>query len=113
MIFMPRQKKQRPDMSININNNKIERVKETVLLGVVLDENILNVTRKISKSMGIIYKSSFCLQTSSIMHPGITSWKRFTVSHARERNRGITFGELTRWMLTCNEAVYGAVITQE
>ena len=41
MIFMPRQKKkQRPDMSININNNKIERVKETVFLGVVLDENL-------------------------------------------------------------------------
>ena len=27
-------------MSININNNKIERVKETVFLGVVLDENL-------------------------------------------------------------------------
>ena len=59
-------------MSININNIKIECVKETVLLGVVLDENlswkphILNVTRKISKSIGIIYKSSFCLQTSSL-----------------------------------------------
>ena len=59
-------------MSININNNKIERVKETVFLGVVLDENlswkphILNVTRKISKSIGIIYKSSFSLQTSSL-----------------------------------------------
>ena len=59
-------------MSININNNKIERVKETVFLGVVLDENlswkshILNVTRKISKSIGIIYKSSFRLQTSAL-----------------------------------------------
>ena len=58
-------------MSININN-KIERVKETVFLGVALDENlswkphILNVTRKISKSIGIIYKTSFCLQTSSL-----------------------------------------------
>ena len=57
-------------MSININNNKIERVKETVFWDVVLDENlswkphILNVTRKISKSIGIIYKSSFCHQTS-------------------------------------------------
>ena len=28
--------------------------------------HILNVTRKISKSIGIIYKSSFCLQTSSL-----------------------------------------------
>ena len=70
MIFLPRQKRQRLDMLININTNKIERVKETVFLGVILDENlswiphISNVTRKIAKSIRIIYKSSFCLQPS-------------------------------------------------
>ena len=59
-------------ISIQIDNNAIERVKETVFLGVILDEHlswkphILSVSRKISKSIGIIYKSSFCLPKSSL-----------------------------------------------
>ena len=45
----------------------IDCVKEAVFLGVILDEHlswkhhILSVSRKISKSIGTIYKSSFCL----------------------------------------------------
>ena len=31
-------------MSININNNKIERVKETVFWGVFLDKKLVEVT---------------------------------------------------------------------
>ena len=60
------------DISIQIDNNVIERVKETVFLGVILDEHlswkphILSVSRKISKSIGIIYKSSFCLPKTSL-----------------------------------------------
>ena len=60
------------DISIQIDNNVIERVKETVLLGVILDEHlswrphILRVSRKISKSIGIIYKSSFCVPKPSL-----------------------------------------------
>ena len=59
-------------ISIQIDNTVIERVKETVFLGVILDEHlswkphILSVSRKISKSIGIIYKSSFCLPKTSL-----------------------------------------------
>ena len=38
MVFRPRQRRQKIDMSIQIDNNDIERVKETVFLGVILDE---------------------------------------------------------------------------
>ena len=72
MVFRPRQRRQTLDISIQIDNNVIERVKETVFLGVILDEHlswkphILSVSRKISKSIGIIYKSSFCLPKTSL-----------------------------------------------
>ena len=60
------------DISIQIGNNVIAHVKETVFLGVILDEHlswrphILRVSRKISKSIGIIYKSSFCVPKPSL-----------------------------------------------
>ena len=38
MVFRPCQRRQKIDMSIQIDNNVIERVKETVFLGVILDE---------------------------------------------------------------------------
>ena len=56
MVFRPHQRRQTLDISIQIDNNVIERVKETVFLGVILDEHlswkphILSVSRKISKS---------------------------------------------------------------
>ena len=65
MIFKPRQKKQNLDISITLTSHAIERVKDIVFLGVILDENltwkpqIAHVSRKISKSIGVIYKSSF------------------------------------------------------
>jgi hypothetical protein len=61
MIFKTRQKRYIPEFSIEINNTKIKRVNEVVFLGVVLDENlswkrhISHISRKISKSIGIIY----------------------------------------------------------
>ena len=74
MIFKSKQKRQTFDINLKINDCAIGCVKETVFLGVVLDENlswkphITNVARKISKSIGIIYKASFCLPTSSLMY---------------------------------------------
>ena len=55
-----------------ITNCSIKRVKDAVVLGVILDENlawnkhIANVARKISKSIGIIHKSSFFLPLASL-----------------------------------------------
>ena len=72
MVFKPRQKRQNLDIKLEISNCAIERVKDTIFLGVILDENltwknhICNVARKISKSIGVIYKSSFCLPVSSL-----------------------------------------------
>ena len=73
MIFKPRQKRQTLDINLEINHCTIERVKETVFLGVILDEafswkpHIANVARKMSKSIAIIYKASFYLPTSSLL----------------------------------------------
>ena len=67
LIFKPRQKRQTFDLDLEINNHKIDHVKEVVFLGVVLDEHlswtphISHVAGKISKSIGIINKSSFYL----------------------------------------------------
>ena len=72
MVFRPRQRRQKLDLSIQIDNNNIDCLKETVFLGVILDEHlswkphILSVCRRISKSIGVIYKSSFCLPKTSL-----------------------------------------------
>lgn len=65
MVFERRQKRRKLDIFMKISDKSIERVKETGFLAVVIDENLswkphtLNISRKISKSIGIIYKSSF------------------------------------------------------
>ena len=70
-VFRPRQRRQTLHLSIQIYNNKIDWVKETVFLGVILDghlswkPHILSVSRKISKAIRVIYKSSFCLPETS------------------------------------------------
>ena len=72
IIFRPRQNRQTLDLAFNISNYSIDRVKETTFLGVILDEHLTwkshihNVARKVSKAVGIIYKSSFCLDDSSL-----------------------------------------------
>ena len=60
MLFKPRQKKYHFPMQTSVNEQRIEQVKETVFLGVVLDEHltwkphISQVAYKISKSIGVI-----------------------------------------------------------
>jgi hypothetical protein len=72
IVFKPRQKRHSIDLPIWLNNHKIDQVKEVVFLGVILDEHISwkphisHVARKISKSIGIIYKASFCLSKVSL-----------------------------------------------
>ena len=72
VIFKPRQKRLTRDLTFTISNRTIKRVDEVVFLGVILDEHlswkshIHNVTRKVSKAIGIIYKSSFCLNKTSL-----------------------------------------------
>ena len=65
IIFKTSQNRQKLDFSIY--DTKIDRVTETLFLGVIIDKcltwkpHVQNLTRKISKSLGLIYKSSFCL----------------------------------------------------
>ena len=59
ITFRPRQNRQTLDLAFNISNYSIDRVKEATFLGVILDEHY--VARKVSKAVGIIYKSSFAL----------------------------------------------------
>ena len=60
------------DLKLELSNCAIGQVKETMFLGVMLDEDftwkqhIANVARQISTAIGIIYKSSFCLPVSSL-----------------------------------------------
>ena len=71
IIFKPRQRKKIFDFNLRINK-KINRVNEVCFRGVILDENfswkahILHVAHKISKSIGIIYRSSFYLFKSAL-----------------------------------------------
>ena len=72
IIFKTSQNRQKLDLDFSINDTKIDRVTETLFLGVIIDEcltwkpHVQNFTRKISKSLGIIYKSSFCLKKNSL-----------------------------------------------
>ena len=73
-MFRTRQKRQTLDgLKVCLCNNEINRVKEIVFLGVVIDEHltwiphISNVTRKISKAVGIMYKASFCLNKRALL----------------------------------------------
>ena len=72
IIFKPRQRKKIFDFNLKINNKEINRVNEVCFLGIILDENlswkahISHVAHKISKSIGIIYRSSFYLFKSPL-----------------------------------------------
>ena len=68
MEFRPRQKKS-SNFNVVIDEKTIAQVNETVFLGVILDDNltwkshISSVAVKVSKSIGIIFRSSFYLST--------------------------------------------------
>jgi len=67
-------KKSSSDFNVVINETTIAQVNETVFLGVVLDNNLTwkshiatcSLAVKISKSIGIIFRSSFSLSTPSL-----------------------------------------------
>ena len=72
MVFKPRQKRSICHIQINIDNENIVNVKETNVLGVILDENlnwkseISHVANKVAKSIGIISRCSFFLPKTSL-----------------------------------------------
>ena len=71
-LFKTKQNRQKLELQFSINDIEIDRVNEFLLLGVILDEHlsckspIQNAARKVSKSVGIIHKSSFCLNKISL-----------------------------------------------
>ena len=73
MIFKPRQNRQKIDLKIEINSYRIEQVREVVFLGIILDEHISwkppisHIASKISKSIGIIFRSSFYLSKRALL----------------------------------------------
>ena len=73
MIFQPREKRERLDFSpITLNSTHINRVKEVVFLGVVLDEHVTwkphisRVANKASKDVGLLCKSRFYISKFSL-----------------------------------------------
>ena len=69
IVFRPSQRCINCNIVISIDDQHIDRAKETVFLGVILDENlnwksqISHIATKVSKSIVIIYKCSFYLST--------------------------------------------------
>ena len=72
MVFKPSQKRKSHDIQLLIKDFKLDQVKETIFLGVILDENlnwkseISHAANKVSKSIAIIRKSHFYLSTKSL-----------------------------------------------
>ena len=60
MIFKPRQKRLTVDLSIEVNNSKLDKAKEVIFVGVILDEH-LSWKSHISHvaNFGIICRASF------------------------------------------------------
>ena len=75
MIFQPRQKRETLDFSITLNSTYINRVKEVPFLGVVLDEHVTwkphisRIENKVSKAIGLLYKSRFFISRFSLRTP--------------------------------------------
>ena len=73
IVFKLRQKVCHHSFQVSIDSNYIEQVKETVFLGVILDEefswksHISHIAGKISKAIGIIFKASFYLHQKSLL----------------------------------------------
>ena len=73
IAFTPRQKRLHFNFQLAIDNQPINQVTETAFLGVILDKNltwkphISHIANKISKSIGIIYRSKFYLPKKSLI----------------------------------------------
>ena len=73
MIFYPRQKKVNVNVPLTLENTVIKKVTETKFLGVLIDQHLSwkphidFVSKKISKSVGIIAKSRFYLSSQTLM----------------------------------------------
>ena len=72
IVFKPNQKRRSYNFQILINKQQIDQVKETVFLGVIIDENVTwkseisHVANKVSRSIGMIQKSSLYLSSYSL-----------------------------------------------
>ena len=73
ILFKTKQNRLKIDLHFSINDIKLDRVNEALFSGVLFDKHlswksqIQNVARKVStESVGIIYKSSFCLNKTSL-----------------------------------------------
>ena len=72
IVFRPSQRRINCNIIISIDDQHIDRAKETVFLGVISDENlnwksqISHIATKVSKSIGIIYKCSFYLSKTPL-----------------------------------------------
>ena len=73
MIFHPRQKKVNVNVPLTLENTVIKQVMETKFLGVLIDQHLSwkphidFVSKKISKSVGIIAKARFYLSSQTLM----------------------------------------------
>ena len=72
IVFRPSQRRINCNIVISIDDQHIDRAKETVFLGVIFDENlnwksqISHIATKVSKSIGVIYKCSFYLSKTPL-----------------------------------------------
>ena len=71
VVFESRQKRINTDLSLSFNDQLLKKEHVVKFLGVYIDENlswsehIAYICKKISKSVGIIYRSRFCLLTNT------------------------------------------------
>ena len=72
MIFKTKRKKLNQTLSIEINNQKIDKVKRTEFLGLYIDDEISwkyhidQITTKISKMTGIMARARNCLSMQTL-----------------------------------------------
>ena len=91
MVFKPRQKREKLNVKLEINQCTIDQFKESMILDVILDGNlswkphIASIAMKVSKFISMIHKATLCLPTSvlctlcySLVYPHllycITAW---------------------------------------
>ena len=73
MIFHPRQKKVNVNVPLTLENTVIKQVTETKFLGILIDQHLSwkphidFVSKKISKSVGIIAEARFYLSAQTLM----------------------------------------------